>query len=288
MKRIYIYIFVLPVVAIIGCNSNVVDPTPVDLYLRDTYASWSPDGKTIAFSGFDNTFGYGIYLIDTNGANKRPFAIGNGLTPDWSPDSQWIVYEEGSNIFRKKLNSDSVVQLTSNGGNFFPKWSPDGQWIAFDRSINPSGILIMKNDGTERHRIGGGAFPNWHPNNQIIIASIGVSSTSTYIRFVKLIVDPPSNTADSLNAVIGNENFFASYSPDGSKILFNSGASQNVFKVWVMNFDNSNLIEITNGTSYYPDWSPDGEKVVYTNAEQGNGRLWIMNKDGSNKRQLTY
>lgn len=287
MKYLFSTVFIL--ILITGCDSDKsVNTEAIGLFLRDSYASWSPDGKTIAFSGKDDVLGgYGIYLIDTNGANKILFAAGYGIRPDWSPDSRWIVFDEGGNIFKKKVDSGYVIQLTYNGGNFFPSWSPDGEWIAFDRSINPSGILIMKTDGSEQHRIGGGAFPRWHPNNKIIIATVGVSSTSIYTRFVKLMLDPPGSIADSLIANYGYENYFASYSNDGSKILFNSGLSQNYFKVWIMDSDNSNITQLTQELAYWPDWSPDGERIVYTNAEQGNGRLWIMNKDGSNKKQIT-
>lgn len=289
MVKSFFYISFLYIIILSGCttDNSITDPL-LGPYLRDSYASWSPDGKTIAFTGFDNTYGYGIHLIDTNGTNKRPFAIGNGSTLDWSPDSQWIVYEEGSNVFKKKVNTDSVVQLTLNGGNFFPSWSPDGQWIAFSRSLNPSGTLIMKPDGSQVQLLEGGVIPRWHPNSQIIITMRGVSSNSVWNRFVTTSINNPGVILDSLDAIVGNENFFPSYSPDGSRILFNSGASQSVFKVWIMNSDNSNITLLTEGFAYWPEWSPDGERIVYTNSTEGNGRLWIMNKDGSNKKQLTY
>jgi TolB protein len=38
---------------------------------------------------------------------------------------------------------------------------------------------------------------------------------------------------------------------------------------------------------YAPDWSPDGQQIVYTSYQQGNGDIFVMDRDGSNPSQLT-
>lgn len=38
---------------------------------------------------------------------------------------------------------------------------------------------------------------------------------------------------------------------------------------------------------YEPDWSPDGQQIVYTSYQHGNGDIFVMNRDGSNPSQLT-
>lgn len=55
-----------------------------------------------------------------------------------------------------------------------------------------------------------------------------------------------------------------------------------------MNADGSDLKQLTNTQAYSCDWSPDGTHIVYTDSRAGNGRLWIMEENGSNKRQLTF
>ncbi len=39
---------------------------------------------------------------------------------------------------------------------------------------------------------------------------------------------------------------------------------------------------------YQAAWSPDGQRIVYSDTRLNNRLLWIMNKDGSGKKQLTY
>lgn len=55
-----------------------------------------------------------------------------------------------------------------------------------------------------------------------------------------------------------------------------------------MKADGTDLKQLTNTQGYSCDWSPDGSKIVYTDSRAVNGRLWIMNADGSNKDQLTF
>lgn len=75
------------------------------------------------------------------------------------------------------------------------------------------------------------------------------------------------------------------------RILF-SIAKPGSEDVYVMNNDGTNRIRLTNTAGYdeYPDWSPDGTKVVYTSAGGivgGTKYIWIMNADGSGKYRLS-
>jgi Tol biopolymer transport system component len=59
-------------------------------------------------------------------------------------------------------------------------------------------------------------------------------------------------------------------------------------RIWAMNAEGSNLIQLTNDLAYNCTWSRDGSKTVYNDSRGSNGRLWIMNADGSDKSQLTF
>src|SRR5439155_19529583 len=98
------------------------------------------------------------------------------------------------------------------------------------------------------------------------------------------------------NGVLDTEPVF---SPDGSKIAFCSERGQpGTSDSWVMNADGSNPVRPTDSldTENEPAWSPDGTRISFTRAtfEGVLGSIgtqkdvWIMNADGSNKRQLTH
>ncbi len=302
MIRIPLFpILFLVVFLLISCRKNPANggghpPTCCDRFdfrLTDYEPAWSPDGKTIAYVHGDSAKGKsGIYLIDPSGNNKRLFYASPGAySPTWSPDGQWLAFSDGGQIFKMKINGDSLTQLTSAGRNFFPAWGPDGQWIAYDRSLadssGPAGIWVMKNNGTMKKALWSGSFPTWNPNGNILIGVIGTSPTSPWTRFVRYNFSHLTSL-DTLNAVIGNENIQPIFSPDGTKIVFTSQAEGAPPQIWVMDSDGSHPRQLTTTQGYTCDWSPDGGKIVYTDSRAVSGRLWIMNSDGSGKRKLTF
>lgn len=89
--------------------------------------------------------------------------------------------------------------------------------------------------------------------------------------------------------------FGARYSPDGERILFYrtvATAPQTVNHIFVMDFDGSNLIDLSsraggNFSDSHPDWSPDGGRVVFVRTPRaGAPELWTMSANGSNARVL--
>jgi TolB protein len=80
----------------------------------------------------------------------------------------------------------------------------------------------------------------------------------------------------------------ASYSPDGSSIVFVSdrdGSQQ----IYVMNLDNLNLKKISNSEGSYskPMWSPDGKSIAFTKQKGGKFFIGVMNINGNAEKLLT-
>jgi len=73
-------------------------------------------------------------------------------------------------------------------------------------------------------------------------------------------------------------------SPDGSRVAFDM-----LGDVYVMPLGGGTPTRIAEGLSYeqQPRWSPDGTRIAFVSDRGGGDNLWIMNADGSNKRQLT-
>lgn len=51
----------------------------------------------------------------------------------------------------------------------------------------------------------------------------------------------------------------------------------------------ASLTNLTNSVdnSFRPDWSPDGQRIVFMSERDGNRELYVMNADGSNPVRLT-
>jgi len=86
------------------------------------------------------------------------------------------------------------------------------------------------------------------------------------------------------------------WSPDEEKIVLTAGPTPIVAKVtwtnvWIINKDGSGPVKLTDGGpgvfNTYPEWSPDGGRIIYGSNRTGNWEVWIMNADGSGDTNLS-
>ena len=89
------------------------------------------------------------------------------------------------------------------------------------------------------------------------------------------------------------------WSPDGSRIAFQSSSGSTNQEISVMNADGSGRTQITDTTTVTnsiaegePAWSPDGSQIAFVANKSGSDtttdqEIWVMNADGSGRTQLT-
>ncbi len=257
----------------------------------DMQPAWSPDGKTIAYThgGLDYPDDpAGIFLINVDGTDKRFFYGGAGTyAPDFSPDGNWLAFSDYAQIFKIKLNGDSLTQLTFEGRNFFPDWSADGKKIALDVTEPPEirGIYIINTDGLDKKMVPNtftGRFPDWSPDGSQLIYIV-YPGTGPQI----FVSDTNGNNQKQLTFLKDHDNRYPVFSPNGKKIAFSS-MYYSAPVIYVMDSDGKNLKMLTPEGGDEPVWSPDGRYIAYTYVHPDYGRIFIMNADGSNKKQLTF
>src|SRR5690554_4237166 len=73
-------------------------------------------------------------------------------------------------------------------------------------------------------------------------------------------------------------------SPDGSTIVFDL-----LGDIFTMPISGGKATALRTGLPYevQPRFSPDGSKILFTSDAGGGDNIWIMNRDGSDARQLT-
>jgi len=96
------------------------------------------------------------------------------------------------------------------------------------------------------------------------------------------------NSSQPLKKLTNIENAYPDWSPDGSKLVFQSNRT-GVFQIYVMNADGSNVVRLTNsaGADAGPHFSPDGSKIVFSSERDGQPEVYVMNADGSQQTRLT-
>lgn len=252
-----------------------------------------------------NPDGSGITNLTHSGLNQTLIA-----TPSYSPDGKKIAYSkftggEDMNIFVMNADGSNDHQLTDLGGTFqYPNWSPDGSKIAFsgyvpDHTSDPQTapeLMMMNADGSNITNITSSNsgqrsdyYPTYSPDGTKIAFvryadnDTGIAELYTYNVSTTAITKLTSFNSGSLWGV--------SWSPDGSKLAtsLDDGSSLGIF---TMNADGSNVqaFNFCPGqykANSYPQWSPDGKKLMFaTNCYHMARDIVITDIDGSNPVNL--
>ncbi len=163
------------------------------------FHSWSPDGKTIAFTRPSHGAG-NIYAISPEGGPETALTTGAGISddPDYSPDGKFIYFNSDRSgtmeIWRMHADGSRPEQVTFDGLNSWtPHPSSDGKSIlilSYGKGVtghpankNVTLRILNASDGKIRDlvQIVGGSgsdnVPNWAPDGtQFAFVSYQVSS----------------------------------------------------------------------------------------------------------------
>lgn len=152
---------------------------------EDHRATWSPDGKRIAFQRFNHTavprnLG-AIFVMNANGTSVHrltPWSM-DANNPKWSRDGTRILFNDygepargkDSNLYTVRVDGTGVTRLTHyTGGHaqaFANGWSPSGTQIVFHLLDDSNGaevnqLFVMNADGSGAYaltHLGGDANP---------------------------------------------------------------------------------------------------------------------------------
>ena len=288
-KTIFILLAVSALLVLPACNSSVGPTNSVTDIYAHIRPSWSPSGNLIAYTSVVSN-ATGIYSVDSLGSTPQLVLSGDGIGVTWSPDGRWLAFSHGGLLFKVKLNGDSLTQLSTVTGAIRPSWSKDGSKIAFVQGAPGYGIWIYNsNTGTTSQFLTYGDFPSWHPiTGELVVLATSIDYNTGLTVYGLLAVDSSTAAMRVLDSfATASDCGFSSISPTGNALIYSIKRPDDYVQIWKTDLVAATRVRLTDDGGDYAGWSPDGTRIVYTRTQAGDGGLWIMNSDGSNKHRLT-
>jgi len=196
-------------------------------------------------------------------------------------EARWRV----GNLFLMSADGESQVALGGSRtaiGDITPSWARDGAAIAFAEILSVptpecgTGLVIMHEDGSTE------IMPcvlnaAWSPDNQ----SLAFYQYRPYSRIIQV----NEQTRDTKILVDGLKEYKygirLSWSPDGQELAYELQDAKDNWGIHIVNQDGTGARHLTRGSS--PDWSPNRHEIAF----DYQGKIWVINSDGSDLRSIT-
>jgi Tol biopolymer transport system component len=248
-----------------GAGGGTPANLTADSAANDGSASWSPDGRRIAF-------------MSDRVTERNPDPKGKA-----GPDFE---------IFVARADGSQPTQITFNGlDDEDPAWSPDGTRIVFSRDLAPKrgkvdyDLLTIGADGSGERTVsdapGDDFQPSWSAKDRIAFVSDRDGDADVYT------VSPGG---EGLRKVTRNglNDEFPNWSPDGKSLAFHRERDGN-FDVYAMRASGDGVRRLTRNPAPegFPAWSPDGRRIAFTRYGEKKPNVFTIRARGGGEKKLT-
>lgn len=226
--------------------------------------TFSPDGKRLAYTLPDSAAGFSYLMIsDVDGGNAHEFIKkkhpntfeGRGQVISWSPDGKTIACLV--NYFEADASYSSIVGINTNDGTEKP--------LSTQRWYNVFSIEWLK-DGSG-----------------LLISGSDKMNGSGQVRFL-------SYPEGSMRQITNDLNMYdwLSVTVNGKSLVTVQTNTINSIFVGESKDSTNDFKEVVSEVGLLSPfvWTPDG-KIIYRSDKDGISNLWIMEADGTNRKQLT-
>jgi len=286
-------------------DKEILAPAPIGVF----GVTFSPDGTELYYVIKSNLDSGTLFRIPVLGGTPVKILQSLDAPISFAPDGKHFVFVRGnypsagstalliSNLDGSEQRDLVVKKLPDRFyPNFFtgPSWSPDGKFVA--ASVLTVGgaskvVLFSTEDGSE-HKLTDqtwfyAARTQWLPDMSGVLVVAGDEPRAAQLWFVGYPEGNARRVTNDLNTyrAIG-------LTSDGKKFI--TVQAEGLVNLYIApNGDAEKATRLPTGAvGFYSSagnnltWLPDG-RLVFDSIESGGQDVWLMNPDGSNRKQLT-
>ena len=278
------------------------DPVRVAAHVTPNHAAFTPDDRTLCWSGTGPAVNVGIWCVPVDETGPaEPVAVlqgvagASGLSIARDGTIAYAIRRTESDLWSLPITAtgqaagDPVPLFRDTSRNTYPTFSLDGRHLAFLswRPGSPSDLWLMNMQTQASALLAPGKddqfFPTWMPDNRRVLTAIGRGPVRRMGR-----IDIDTRQTEEVKG-LPSEMANMALSPDGRDLAYhvtNQGGGLAAWRVPATGGEPSRLTPAGRSAGY-PAWSPDGQRIALEVDDEGTTQIWVVNRDGSNFRRVT-
>jgi Tol biopolymer transport system component len=297
------------------------DTTGLKLLARDEsaqlrFASWSPDGKRIAFfttraqdsdilQKYRMPYKYLLYVMDASGKNLKRLLDFPIFDFGWAPNGRQLFVvsaHEGPDrdspevmsatrnalayIYIIDLQTGGMTRLPGSGRNCSAAWSPDGTQLAVSYGdAENGGLYLISADGLQSKRLTEASTldcrPRWSPDGRFL-AYAAYPKTDADAKDAGVYVVAADGSGKKRLAE--DSVYYVHWSPDGRMLLLQLDGG---VRLSDPEGNKQVLLSARLRRAANALFTPDGKGVLFCSNDEGAWNIYSVGLDGQQRKKIT-